>query len=150
MKGSGRRRYTISPRRTAFGIRYGASIMRGNWWMTFGRVPCAYVADGHHRTASAVRVGKERRAANPHHTGNEEYNWFLAVLFPGSQLSILPYNRCVLDLNGRTGEGLIAGLKGAGFQSRMRRTRPRRGPGEVRMYLGGKWRRVAWTPDAAG
>jgi len=48
----------------------------------FGRVACAYVADGHHRTASAVRVGKERRAANPNHTGNEEYNWFLAVLFP--------------------------------------------------------------------
>ena len=60
---------------------------------SFGRVECSYVADGHHRTASAVRVGKERRAANPAHTGNEEYNWFLAVLFPESQLRILPYNR---------------------------------------------------------
>ena len=56
-------------------------------------MPVAYVADGHHRTASACRVGRERRAANPQHTGNEDYNWFLAVLFPASQLQILPYNR---------------------------------------------------------
>jgi uncharacterized protein (DUF1015 family) len=114
---------------------------------SFGRVPCAYVADGHHRTASAVRVGRERRKANPHHTGNEEYNWFLAVLFPGSQLRILPYNRCVHDLNGQSAEEFVAELKGAGFgvQEGAEPTPP--GPGEVRMYLGGKWSRVAWTPD---
>jgi uncharacterized protein (DUF1015 family) len=114
----------------------------------FGRVPCAYVADGHHRTASAVRVGRERRAANPRHTGNEEYNWFLAVLFPGSQLKILPYNRCVRDLNGRTEEKLVQGLKAGGFdvEEAVGATPP--GSGEVRMYLGGKWLRVAWTPDA--
>ena len=56
----------------------------------FSRVPVAYVADGHHRTASAARVGRQRRAANPHHTGSENYNWFLAVLFPASELKILP------------------------------------------------------------
>jgi len=113
----------------------------------FGRVPCAYVADGHHRTASAVRVGKERRAANPSHTGSEEYNWFLAVLFPASQLNILPYNRCVHDLNGRTGEELVAALKAAGFQVDDAGEATPPGPGEVRMYLGGKWSRVGWTPD---
>ena len=113
----------------------------------FGRVACAYVADGHHRTASAVRVGKERRAANPNHTGNEEYNWFLAVLFPASQLRILPYNRCVHDLNGRTGETFLAELKAAGFVIEDAADGTPPGPGEVRMRLGGKWRRVAWTPD---
>jgi uncharacterized protein (DUF1015 family) len=114
----------------------------------FGRVACAYVADGHHRTASAVRVGRERRAKNPNHTGNEEYNWFLAVLFPGSQLRILPYNRCVLDLNGHTEEELVAGLKAGGFTVEEAGEATPPGPGEVRMYLGGKWLRVAWTPDA--
>jgi uncharacterized protein (DUF1015 family) len=114
----------------------------------FGRAPCAYVADGHHRTASAVRVGKERRAANPRHTGNEEYNWFLAVLFPGSQLKILPYNRCVQDLNGQTEEELVAGLKAGGFRVEEAGEAVPPGPGEVRMYLGEKWLRVIWTPDA--
>ena len=62
----------------------------------------AYVADGHHRSASAWRAGKELRARNPSHRGDEEYNWFLAVLFPADQLRILPYNRVVRDLNGQT------------------------------------------------
>jgi uncharacterized protein (DUF1015 family) len=66
----------------------------------FRELPVAYVADGHHRTASAARVGRERRETNPKHTGTEEYNWFLAVLFPASQLQILSYNRAVRDLNG--------------------------------------------------
>ncbi|EDY21557.1 conserved hypothetical protein [Chthoniobacter flavus Ellin428] len=73
----------------------------------FAQVPVSYVADGHHRTASAVRVGRERREANPAHTGNEEYNWFLAVLFPASQLQILPYNRAVKDLNGHSKEAFL-------------------------------------------
>ena len=63
------------------------------------QVPCAYVADGHHRAASAFRVSKLRREANPNHTGEENYNWFLSVLFPGNELKILPYNRAVKDLN---------------------------------------------------
>jgi uncharacterized protein (DUF1015 family) len=113
----------------------------------FGRVACSYVADGHHRTASAVRVGKERRAANPSHNGSEEYNWFLAVLFPASQLAILPYNRCVLDLNGHTEESLLAALKAGGFQVSDAAEATPPGAGEVRMYLNQKWRRVAWTPD---
>ncbi|MEZ6040649.1 MAG: DUF1015 family protein [Planctomycetaceae bacterium] len=65
-------------------------------------VPVFYVADGHHRAASAWRAGAARREANPHHTGDEEYNWFLTVLFPASELKILAYNRVLKDLNGLT------------------------------------------------
>jgi uncharacterized protein (DUF1015 family) len=66
----------------------------------FNRIPFAYVADGHHRSKSAAMVGEMRRQSNPEHTGKEEYNWFLAVLFPHNQLQILDYNRLVKDLNG--------------------------------------------------
>lgn len=104
----------------------------------FAQVPCAYVADGHHRTASAVRVGRERRAANPQHTGLEDYNWFLAVLFPAAQLKILPYNRAVQDLNGlspeeflqRVGEVFRLGAKGVDKPS---------APGQVAMFFQGEW-----------
>jgi len=64
------------------------------------KVPYTYVADGHHRTAAAALVGKERKEKNPNHTGNEEYNFFLAVHFPDNQLQIIDYNRTVTDLNG--------------------------------------------------
>jgi uncharacterized protein (DUF1015 family) len=66
----------------------------------FEKMPFTYVADGHHRTAAAAMVGNERKAANPEHTGDEEYNFFLAVHFPDSQLRIIDYNRVVKDLNG--------------------------------------------------
>ncbi len=68
----------------------------------FAQIPALYVADGHHRTAAAALVGAEKRAANPNHTGMEEYNYFLAVIFPESQLKIIDYNRVVKDLNGLT------------------------------------------------
>ncbi|MBQ2844549.1 MAG: DUF1015 domain-containing protein [Alphaproteobacteria bacterium] len=68
----------------------------------FAEIPALYVADGHHRTAAAALVGAEKRAANPNHTGDEEYNYFLAVIFPESQLNIIDYNRVVMDLNGLT------------------------------------------------
>ena len=73
----------------------------GEWIKAFGNVPVTYIADGHHRAASAARVARLRREKNSHHTGQEDYNWFLCVLFPASELKILPYNRIVLDLNGR-------------------------------------------------
>ena len=66
----------------------------------FKEIPFTYVADGHHRTAAAALIGNERKLQNPNHTGTEEYNYFLAVHFPGSQLTILDYNRVVKDLNG--------------------------------------------------
>ncbi len=66
----------------------------------FGRIPYLYIADGHHRSAAAALVGHEKALANPAHTGNEEYNYFLAVAFPASHLNIIDYNRVVRDLNG--------------------------------------------------
>ena len=76
----------------------------------FKDIPAFYVADGHHRTAAAARVGAERKAANPAHRGDEEYNWFMAVAFPESQLKIIDYNRVVKDLNGLTPEQLLEKL----------------------------------------
>ena len=76
-----------------------------------GEIDAFYVADGHHRTAAAARVGAEKRSQNPAHTGNEEYNFFMAVCFPGSQLKILDYNRVVKDLNGLSPEEFKEALK---------------------------------------
>ena len=73
-------------------------------------VDAFYVADGHHRTAAAARVGAEKKAANPAHDGSEEYNYFMAVCFPESQLKIIDYNRVVKDLNGLDKEGLLEKL----------------------------------------
>jgi len=74
-------------------------------------VPALYVADGHHRTAAAALVGQEKMKANPNHTGDEEYNYFLAVVFPESHLKIIDYNRVVKDLNGITPAQFIEALK---------------------------------------
>jgi uncharacterized protein (DUF1015 family) len=113
----------------------------------FAQVPVSYVADGHHRTASAARVGRERREANPAHTGREEYNWFLAVLFPASQLQILPYNRAVKDLHGRTREAFLAAA-GKVFTLTQRHAPKPEQPGDIRMYLDGTWYGLAWQPAA--
>lgn len=77
----------------------------------FTKIPFTYVADGHHRTAAAALVGNEKRQNNPSHKGNEEYNFFLAVHFPASQLTIYDYNRVVKDLNGLTEDQFISRLK---------------------------------------
>lgn len=77
----------------------------------FGSIPALYVADGHHRTAAAARVGQAMMAKNPDHKGNEEYCYFLAVTFPASQLNIIDYNRVVKDLNGMTPEEFVEALK---------------------------------------
>lgn len=73
-------------------------------------IPSLYVADGHHRTAAAARVGQERKANNPNHSGDEEYNYFMAVIFPDNQLKIIDYNRVVKDLNGLSEEEFISKL----------------------------------------
>lgn len=73
----------------------------------FADIPCAYVADGHHRSASNARCARVLKAENPNHTGDEDYNWFLSVVFPAGQLKILPYNRVVRDLNGNTKEEFL-------------------------------------------
>ncbi|MDR1886957.1 MAG: DUF1015 family protein [Prevotellaceae bacterium] len=77
----------------------------------FENVAALYIADGHHRTAAAAAVAKARRTENPNHRGDEEYNWFMAVIFPESHLKILDYNRLVKDLNGLTAEQFIDRLK---------------------------------------
>ncbi|MCB1235649.1 MAG: DUF1015 domain-containing protein [Verrucomicrobiae bacterium] len=117
---------------------------------TFAAVPVSYVADGHHRSASAHRVGSERRAANPNHTGDEGYNWFLAVLFPASQLQILPYNRVVRDLAGLSpAEFLAKAGEIFDLDSNTGEKTPD-GPGSVRLYLDGAWHTLAWPPVGAG
>jgi uncharacterized protein (DUF1015 family) len=112
-----------------------------SWVDAFRKVPHAYVADGHHRSASAWRAGKERRAANPQHRGTEEYNWFLAVLFPADQLTILPYNRVVRDLNGRSTEQVLHALRDVGRLSAADHPRPPR-PGTFCVYLADAWYRI--------
>lgn len=82
----------------------------------FAEIPNTYIADGHHRCASAAKVGFNRRKENPDYTGAEEFNRFLSVLFPDDQLAILPYNRVVTDLNGHTKESFLAAVKEAGFR----------------------------------
>lgn len=76
----------------------------------FGNVPALYIADGHHRAASAVRVAERRRAAHPDYTGEEEFNWFLSVIFPAGELAIMDYNRVIHDLNGMTEDEFLAKL----------------------------------------
>ena len=77
----------------------------------FGKMPTMYIADGHHRSAAAALVGAEKQKQNPNHRGDEEYNYFMAVCFQASQLTILDYNRVVKDLNGLTSEQFIEKLQ---------------------------------------
>ncbi|MCF0176501.1 MAG: DUF1015 domain-containing protein [Bacteroidales bacterium] len=105
----------------------------------FAEVPALYVADGHHRTAAAARVGDELRRGNPGHNGEEEYNWFMAVVFPKSQLKIIDYNRVVKDLNGLSPEGLVEALKEDFTVTRLDGlTAPSR-LHQFTMYLDGSW-----------
>ncbi|MCR4765810.1 MAG: DUF1015 domain-containing protein [Bacteroidaceae bacterium] len=76
----------------------------------FAKIPYLYIADGHHRSAAAALVGAEKAKQNPHHKGDEEYNYFMAVAFPASQLTIIDYNRVVKDLNGLTNEAFLQAL----------------------------------------
>ena len=106
----------------------------------FKGIPAFYVADGHHRTAAAARVGAEKRQQNPSHTGEEEYNYFMAVAFPDSQLKIIDYNRVVKDLNDLSPEEFLAALD-KDFVVKEEGTEPYR-PDHLHnfsMYLGGKW-----------
>ena len=104
------------------------------------KVPFTYVADGHHRTAAAARIGLEKKTQNPNHTGNEEYNFFMAVHFPDNQLKIIDYNRVVKDLNGLSDGEFKKKLAGVFDITDM-------GTGiyhpaklhEFSMYIGGHW-----------
>ena len=116
----------------------------------FGRdpgVPVAYIADGHHRTASAVRAGLERRRADRASNPDAEYNWFLAVLFPASQLQILPYNRVVKDLNGLSSIQFLEKVTEVGAVAKTSQPRPPRA-GVVCFYLDGEWRSLEFDPKS--
>ena len=128
------------------GIRHTAWRIQGEELVcAFAAVPLAYVADGHHRSASAARVGRERREANPHHTGQEDYNWFLCVLFPANQLRILPYNRVVADLNGLNPDEFLKAVA-ARFEVSESAPAAPVAPGQVSMFLGGRWIGLTWKP----
>lgn len=119
------------------------------WISAFAQVPALYVADGHHRSASAARVGRDRRRSNPDHTGNEDYNWFLCVLFPAEELRILPYNRIVTDLNGLSETEFLNRVKLATGSLQQAGSTPSQ-PRDVRIYIGGRWYATALpSPKAA-
>lgn len=114
----------------------------------FRAVPRAYIADGHHRSAASHRAGVARREANPKHTGAEEYNGFMACLFPASQLRILPYNRLVLSLNGRTAEQFLADVAKR-FEVAPTTAPSPTAPRSAHLHVAGRWHRLSWTVDAA-
>lgn len=104
----------------------------------FSGINKLYVADGHHRAKSASRAREEKRKANPHHTGDEEYNYMIAVIFPGNQLQILPYNRVVIDLNNNSKEDFLNKIN---EKFEVEKT-DQKEPSEQRnfgMYLDGEW-----------
>ena len=117
----------------------------------FAKVPCAYIADGHHRAVSAVKVGLARREANPGYDGTEEFNYFMSVLFPASQLSILAYNRVVRDLNGLTKDEFLNALAGEnGPFEIIHKQESQLEPidkGAVGMYLDREWYGLGVKPE---
>lgn len=106
----------------------------------FAEIPAIYIADGHHRCASAVKVGLERRKQHPDYTGEEEFNYFLSVIFPDDELRILDYNRVVKDLNGMDTEEFLAKIE-ACFTVEKKGQKPYRPvkKGTFGMYLGEEW-----------
>ncbi len=104
------------------------------------KVPSTYVADGHHRTAAAARIGIEKQEQNPNHTGNEEYNFFMAVHFPDNQLKIIDYNRVVKDLNGLSEVELLEKLKVSfDVEKKSKEIYKPAKLHEFSMYLAGDW-----------
>ena len=120
------------------------------------KVSCTYIADGHHRAASSAKVGKEMANENPEHTGEEEYNFFLSVIFPASQLRIMDYNRAVKDLNRLTAEKFLQEIS-VHFEVK-NITKESAKPSKIHefgMYLGGAWylltaKKETWKNDPIG
>jgi uncharacterized protein (DUF1015 family) len=113
----------------------------------FNAMPALYIADGHHRSASASRIAAARRAAHPGHTGEEPYNAFLAVIFPAHEMRIMDYNRVITDLNGLSAESLLERI-GAVFSvgPASGAVKPDR-PGAFGLYLAGRWYRLGIRPE---
>lgn len=111
----------------------------------FRLVPVLYVADGHHRSAAAVRIRAARRDANPEHTGKEPYNFFLTVIFPDDQMKILDYNRVVRDLHGLTSAEFLEQVEERFTVEVVDDGKPP-GARHFGMYLGGRWHRLVARP----
>jgi uncharacterized protein (DUF1015 family) len=115
----------------------------------FAEVPALYIADGHHRAASASRARAALRDENSTHTGQEEYNRFLAVVFPDEQMQILPYHRVVKDLNGRTPDEFLEAVRERFNVTEDAKREGPGTPGHWHMYLGGKWYGLTLRDDMA-
>lgn len=113
----------------------------------FGEVPLLYIADGHHRAASASRARTQLKSQNTDHTGDEEYNFFLTVLFPANQLRIMPYNRTVKDLNGMSADEFVQALSEKFSVSQSTSPEPSK-KGEICMYLDGQWHKLEASADS--
>lgn len=115
----------------------------------FAKMPALYIADGHHRSAAAVRVADEKAKANPQNTGKEEYNFFMAVCFPASELTILDYNRVVKDLNGMSTEDFLKALEKDFVVTQVGTDeyRPRHRH-EFSLYVDGSWYSLTARPGA--
>lgn len=112
----------------------------------FGRIPALYIADGHHRSAAAARVREKCRAANPGHTGEEDYNRFLVVIFPHDQVQIMDYNRVVADLAGRPAADLLAALDEKFAVEQQDGPVKPAAARTFGMYLAGRWYRLTARP----
>ncbi|MEW6119133.1 MAG: DUF1015 family protein [Pseudomonadota bacterium] len=113
----------------------------------FNAMHALYIADGHHRSASASRIAAARKAANPAHTGNEPYNFFLSVIFPAHEMRIMDYNRVITDLNGLTADAFLEKIGTAfSIEPASSQVKPER-PGVFGLYLGGRWVRLTIKPE---
>lgn len=111
----------------------------------FNGVPALYIADGHHRTAAAIRYGQARRAATPNPTGDEPFESFMAVVFPHNQLKIMDYNRVVKDLNGLAPDAFMGKVKET-FDVALTDDRSPKAPATFGMFLGGSWYELKAKP----
>ncbi len=132
-------------RHTLWVIRDAAILARIT--AAFNAMPAIYIADGHHRSASASRIAAVRKAANPAHTGNEPYNFFLSVIFPAHEMAIMDYNRVITDLNGLSADAFLERV-GAAFsiETAAVAVKPER-PGVFGLFLAGKWYRLTIRAD---
>ena len=132
-------------RHTLWVIRDAATLARLTG--LFDALPALYIADGHHRSASASRIRAARKAANPNHSGDEAYNYFLSVIFPHHQMRILDYNRVIKDLNGLSEADFMAKVAERFMIEMMdEAVKPTR-PGEFGMYLNGRWSKLIIRGD---
>jgi uncharacterized protein (DUF1015 family) len=112
--------------------------------VSFASLPCTYIADGHHRSAAGARAAKARAEGNPEHKGNEEYNRFLAILFPSAQLQIMDYNRLVKDLNGQSAEEFLNALSKICEVEKLPGIEAPKKAKRFNIYLKGEWYNCAF------